>query len=228
MATNYITSDRVIAEASTLIKNFTEQEKAMARQWVYTATRRIGLNKLDIKVSNHIPLVDFSAEKPLDLASTIDLALFDSADQEIRIRYKGRAQHDTEGSLGRAHQDIRNIALALHVTEDDTYFNVEEFTDDSPADAYFVVRYYSYPVDDDGYPKIPEVYTLAVIMYIRDMWALRERQSLGEIQEARNTWLREAAAAYGRVKTPSMLEGKEIAKGLNSMIQKTVVRDREF
>ena len=228
MASDYIPVDEVIAEASSLIKNFSEQEKALSRQWAYRATRRIGFNKLDIKTSGEIPLVDFSAEKPSDLANTIDIALFDSADREIVSRFKGRSQHDVEGTVARTHQDARQVAYALHITEDDTYFNVEEFTDTDIANAYIKVTYYAYPVDLDGYPKIPEIYALAVIMYIRYAWAMRERQSLGEIQEARNTWLREAAAAYGRIKTPSMLEGKEIARGLNSMIQKTVVRDRQF
>ena len=225
---DYITAAEVIAEASSVIKTFTEQEKALARQWCYRAVRKIGLTRLDKKTSAHIPIVDWSAEKPTDLASTIDIALFDSTDREIVTRFKGRSQHSTEGTIARTHQDARQVAYALHITEDDTYFNIEEFEDDSLSDIYIVVTYYAYPVDLDGYPKVHEAYTLAVIMYIRYAWALRERQSLGEIQEARNTWLREAAAAYGRVKTPSMLEGKEIARGLNSMIQKTVVRDRQF
>jgi len=228
MASEFINVSAVIAEASSVIKTFTEQEKALARQWAYTAVRKIGLGKLDIKNSDEIPVVDWSAEKPAGLASTIDIALFDSSDREIVTSFKGRSQHDVEGSLSRTHQDIRNIGLAIQVTEDDTYFNIEEFSDDAPANIYMKVRYYSYPVDLEGYPKIQETHTLAVMMYIRWMWVMREGKSLGAEQLAREVWLREAAAAYGRMKTPSRLVGKETAKGLNSMIQKVVVRDRQF
>jgi len=228
MASKYITVDALIAEASSTIKNFTEQEKQLARQWCFTALRQIGVGKQDIKVSDPLYLTDWSVTKPDDLASVIDLALFDSAGSEIITKYKGFANHQTEGSTARVHQDARSSKLALQVSEDDTYFNVEEFADDSPTEAYIVVKYYGYPVDANGFPKIPETHTVAIMMYIRWMWSMRERTNLGEQQIARDQWLRERASAYGKMKTPSQLEGKEIARGINSMIQKTVVRGREY
>ena len=228
MAGKYISIDALIAEASSTIKNFTEQESQLARQWAYTALRSIGLSKLDIKVSDQLTLTDWSVTKPVDLASTIDIALFDSAGQEIVTKYKGFANHEIEGSEARIHQDARMWRGAIQISEDDTYFNVEEFADDSPTEAYIVVKYYGYPVDLDGYPKIPETHTVAIMMYIRWMWSMRERTNLGEQQIAREVWLRERAAAYGRMKTPSQIEGLEIARGINSMIQKTVVRTRRY
>ena len=228
MATKYIGIDALIAEASSTIKNFTQQEQQLAMQWAYTALRLIGFGKPDIKVSENLTLTDWSTEKPTDLASTIDMSLFDSAGSEIVIKYKGFANGYNEGTEARIHQDARSSRGAIQVSEDDTYFNVEEFADESPTEAYLVVRYYGYPVDANGAPKIPETHTLAIMMYIRWMWSMRERSSLGEQQVAREVWLREKAAAYGRMKTPSQLEGKEIARTINSMIQKTVVRGRQY
>ena len=88
MAGEFITTKAVVAEAASIIKTVTEQEKQLMRQWAYTGLRKIGFGKLDKKVSNHIPVVDWSAEKPSDLASTVDLSLYDSADREIVIEFK--------------------------------------------------------------------------------------------------------------------------------------------
>ena len=228
MAGEFITIDALVAEASSTIKNVTQQEQQLMLTWAYTALRKIGFGRLDIKTSANLTLTDWSATKPSDFAKLIDLALFDSAGAEIIIKYKGRAQNDTTGTDARIHEDNRSYIGAIQVSEDDTYFNVEEFSDDAPTDVYLVARYYAYPVDADGMPKIPETHTLAIMMYIRWMWSMRERQSLGEQQVAREVWLREAAAAHGRMKTPTMLETKDFARVINSMIQKPVLRTRQY
>jgi len=228
MAGKTIDVDAVIAEASSVIKNVSEQEKQLMIQWCYTAARKIGSGPQDVRVSEKLFLNDFSAQKPSDLSSVIDLALFDSADQEIVIKFQGSSEGPDLGDTARIHQDVRSGKQALQVSEDGTYFNVESFSDDSPGDAYFKTRYYAYPVDDDGMPRIYEECTLAIMMYIRYMWTLRERRSLGEIQEARQTWLSERASAESEIKTPSMLEGREIALGLNSMIHNPDKKSRRY
>lgn len=128
----------------------------------------------------------------------------------------------------RIHEDARQSMGAIHVSEDDTYFNVEEFTDTNVDGVYLVAKYYAYPADSNGLPKIPEEQMEAVASYIRMQWAKRERKSLGEMQYEREVWLREAAAARGRMNTPTALEMKETARTINSMIQKVVVRDRQY
>ena len=228
MAGEFISINALVAEAASTIKNFSEQEKQLARQWAYTGLRKIGFNKLDVKTSDKLYLTDWSVEKPTDMGNLIDLALFDSAGKEIVIKYKGRAQNSVDGTTARIHEDVRQYKGALHVSEDDTYFNVEEFADDTPTGVYLVARYYAYPVDDNGFPKIPETHTLALIMYIRWMYAMRDGKNLGAEQMARENWLREAAAARGRMNTPTQLEAKETARTINSMIQKVVVRDRQY
>jgi hypothetical protein len=272
MAGEFISVASLIAEASSTIKNFTEQEQQLAMQWAYTGLRKIGFSKMDIKTSDPMYLSDWSTAKPSDMGKLIDLALFDSAGKEIVIKYKGRAQVNTSAWVtgtsyavntmviedgvrykclvahtagtfatdlaaekwvavtrdARIHEDVRQYIGAIQVSEDDSYFNVEEFTDETPTGVYLVARYYAYPTDSNGYPKIPETHTLALMMYIRWMWSMRENKSLGEIQIAREVWLREMGAARGRMHTPTQLEFKETARTINSMIQKTVVRDRQY
>jgi hypothetical protein len=231
MASEFISVDSVVAEAASAIKNFTQQERQLARQWAYRALMDIGVGKLNIKVSDPISLTDWSAEKPPDLFKTIDLSLNDTVSgNEIVTKFKGRASDEvTDGELfPRVHKDVRSAPWAAYVTEDDTYFNVQELADRDSSNLAIIVKYYSFPVDSDGLPRIPSTHVMAIMMYIRYMWSMRERKSLSEVQEARNTWLIERAKAYGQMKTPTMLEGKEIARGINSMIQKPVLRHREF
>ena len=272
MAGKFIDINALIAETSSTIKGVTEQEQQLMLQWSYTALRKIGFGRLDIEVSDPLYLSDWSVAKPSGLAKLIDLALFDSAGQEIIIKYKGYAnintsawvtstayvvdnrvtedgvrykclEDHTSGTFStdlaaekweavsrdaRIHEDNRGYIGAIQVSEDDTYFNVEEFSDDDETGVYLIARYYAYPTDSDGMPKIPETHTLAIMMYNRWMWSMRERQSLGEQQVAREIWLREAAAAHGRMKTPTMLETKDFARVINSMIQKPVLRTRQY
>jgi hypothetical protein len=229
MANSLTPVDEVIAEAASIIKNFTEQEKQLARQWAFRAVRRIGASFHDIQIVT-INMSDYSFLKPTDYAKHIDFALFDSAGKEIVVNFKGFSKVMSSGKEeGRIHEDLRNTRLGLQMTEDSNYFNVEDFTDSDAGSATLKLKYYSMPIDVSGYPKIPETHVMAVVHYIRWQWTMRERKSLGEIQEAQHTWKTEAAAAYGRMKTPTMLEGKEIAEGvMMSMVQKATVRKRQY
>lgn len=224
--------DEVIAEACTLLKGVTQQEKIFMRQWAYTALRKIGFTKINIEVSDKLYLSDWSVRKPDNLVKTNDLALFDSSGSEVMHSFKGYASGNInagENVTGRIHQDIRNTTSNyIGITESENYFNVEEFTTTDPDSVYIKIRYYAIPVDLDGLPKIPEHATLAIIMYIRAMWAMRDNSNQSAIQIAWHMWKEERAAAEGRGKTPDMLEGKEIAKTINSMIQKVDIHNRQF
>ena len=273
--------DEVIAEACTVIKNVTEQEKIFMRQWAYTALRKIGLTNINIQVSDRLYLDDWSVKKPDNLIRTNDIALYNSNGNEILTKFKGYAsgqsfltvatawvtataysvrdrvtvssitykciEAHTSGTFstdlgnkyweiaeaisGRIHQDIRSsssITSHVAITESENYFNVESFSDNIIEDIFLIVRYYAIPVDEEGLPKIPEYCTLAIIMYIRAMWAIRDNTNQSHIQLSWQMWKEERASAEGRGKTPDMIEGKAIAETLNSMIQKTTINRLRF
>jgi hypothetical protein len=231
MAGRTIPVDEVIAEACTILKKVTEQEKVFMRQWAFTALRKIGFSKINIEISERLYLSDWSALKPNNLVRTIDLALYSSADSEIEHQFKGYANGDLalgENVSGRIHQNIRVTSGYVSITESDNYFNVEEFSDSSPDGVYVIVKYYAVPVDAAGLPKIPEYATLAIIMYIRAMWAMRENTNQSAIEMAWDIWKQERASAEGKGKTPDIIEGDMIAKTINSMIQKVEIHNRQF
>lgn len=226
--------DEVVSEACTILKRVTEQEKIFMRQWAYTALRKIGLTKINIQVSDRIYLDDWSAKKPDNLIRTNDIALYNSSGNEVMTKFKGYGSGNItvgEQVSSRIHQDIRSSTSNtsyIAITESDNYFNVESFNDDDEEDIFLLVRYYAIPIDSDGLPKIPEHCTLAIIMYIRAMWAMRENSNQSHIQLAWQMWKEERASAESKGKTPDMIEGKAIAETLNSMIQKTTINNLRF
>jgi hypothetical protein len=232
MPSRLITLDEVLAEASSIISDASEQEKVFMRQWVYRAQRQIGFSKIDIKVSDALVLDDFSVAKPADMVSIIDLALFTGDGSEIKINYKGWGKNQAllpEGGSARVHQDLRRVVNAINVTEDIDYIHTESFSEGNAGTAYIIAKYYALPMDSTGLPMIPEENTFAIMMFIRWMWIMRQNsQSIAAIAEAKRTWKEERIAAKSRTNTPSVLEGKEEAKKLNSMIQKAVLTYRQF
>ena len=232
MPSRLITSDEVLAEASSIIKDASEQEKVFMRQWIYRAQREIGFSHFDIKVSEPITVVDYSAAKPDDFVKAIDVALFDSTGNEIITRYKGWGKRQDllpEGGLARTRQDVRLQVNAINISEDQDYFHTGVFAQGEDDTAYMVMKYYALPIDSaTNLPLIPESNTLAIMMYIRWMWMMRQNENQSSIDIARDVWLRERARASSRNNTPSQLEGGEIARKINSMIQKVIVTDRQF
>lgn len=228
--------DEVIAEACTILKHVTEQEKIFMRQWAYTAMREIGSFNLNIKVTPQLFLEDWSVKKPDDLLRTNDIALYGSDGSEIVHTFKGYASGnidaDEESVSGRIHQDIRNLSrdgrTAVAITESENYFNVEEFNGTDSSGVYMFIRYYALPLDNNGLPKIPDFATLAIIFYIRAMWAMRDNSNQNYIESSWNMWKIQRAKAEGRGKTPDMIEGKAIVKTINSMIQKAIVHNQQF
>jgi hypothetical protein len=157
------------------------------------------------------------------------LALYRGDGREILHEFKGYGSgYSEEATHARIHEDLRSPLSSVQITESDNYFNVEEFADDSPDEVYLKVKYYGIMVDDLGLPKIPEYATLAIIMFIRWMWALRKNDNRAEIDQNWKMWTVERKSAEGKGNTPDQIEGKAIAKTINSMIQKVEVQNRMF
>lgn len=231
MASRLITLDEVLAEAASIIKDASEQEKAFMRQWIYRAQREIGFSNVDIKISEPLTLTDFSVKKPNDFLKTIDLALYTSDGREIRTSWKGWGKDKAslpEGSDARIHEDLRIEVQRIQVSEDLDYFHTESFAEGTDDTSYLIVKYYALPIDSQELPLIPESNTLAIMMYIKWMWEIRQNRNQAAIAQSRDVWLRERARASARNQTPSVLEGKQISRTINSMIQKAVIRDRQY
>ena len=66
------------------------------------------------------------------------------------------------------------------------------------------------------------------MMYIRYMWQLRNDDTITALRDGERRWRVARSAAEGKLKTPDVIEGKEIARKANSMIQKVTLLNRQF
>ncbi|KKN46954.1 hypothetical protein LCGC14_0667780 [marine sediment metagenome] len=226
MASKFITIDEVVASAAAIAKGATDQERHLMRQWVYDGNAEVGFSKLNMKVSKQLELDDYSTAKPLDHVRTLELALYDSNDREMMTRFKGYGKNeDFDVGVARTHEDVREVISIINITEDNDFFHTEQFDNETPEDAYIITKYLAVPVDDNGWPLIPASSKLSVMLYVKWMLALREDKD-SRIEEKQ--WRVAKAAAYGKLQTPDIYEAREIAMKIHSMIDKPVLRDRQF
>jgi hypothetical protein len=216
--TKFVPLNQVTAEAASIIKGSTEKDRLLFKQWVYRGLREIGPGKQNIDVCTLYP-VDLSFKKPEDCASIIDVALFSSTGEELKYTYRfGKSRiHRSRNSYINDGVYSLSVDALVDVSEDDFYIHMG--SNGNTVDKA-VVRYFKFPIDEEGMPKIPEDQVFALMLFIRYMWAMRDNDNRSEIEQNYNMWLRERDRAKSRNKMPSMLEGKQIAKNWMSLIDK--------
>lgn len=205
----FLTVDEVVANAMTFIKDATDANRLIMKQWVYLGMREIGPSLSDIETCSVLP-TDLSIRKPDNFLHAKGLALYNSIGQELSFRYKGAGKRIHTGNTN---DSVRPI----DVSEDDHYFHLGTNGD---AVATALIKYYGLPLTFDGQIKIPEHATLPLVMFIRFSMSLWNNTNRSEIDQNRTIWESERRKARGRQKMPSMLAGEAIAETWNSMILK--------
>jgi hypothetical protein len=151
-------------------------------------------------------------KKPSDLTATIDIALYDTNDNELKY-------HFIPNLPGRVHPD--RFALYEIVNED----NEQTYRVDLAEDAYnyhlgtngelvsrALIGYLAMPVDRQGMPMIPEGNLTAYKMFCRWNYAMRKNNNQSFIDQSYTMWLKERDRAKGRNKMPDVFRGKEFFK----------------
>lgn len=209
-----MTLEEVVANASTIIKDANNADRNVFKQWAYLAERDIGYSKAKEKVDQFIKVVDLLILKPSDYIDAIDISLFTKDGTEVPARYRpgvSRIHLDVERTSKFANQNT------IDVSEDRYYFILGS----EGSDIYSVkLRYWGLPLDEAGMPLIPEDHVYAITAFIDYMWSMRMNKSRLVVADKRQEWKIQMRRTASRDATPSMLEGKEIAKTFNSMIQR--------
>ena len=219
MPSRFIGVDEVIADAMSIIPGTTKSEKLLARQWSYIALREIGPSNDFVQVCTIYPH-NLKLKKPDSLQSTLDIALYDSGHNELYNNYRsGKSRIHAKRRIGNStvEDSEQSDGFAIELSEDDYSFNLGSNANNV---AYAIVRFFEFPVDEDGLPKIPEKSRLAIMMFIRYMWTLRKNENRFDRDRAEVSWLNARNRARARGKMPSMLEYEAIAKSWMSMINK--------
>jgi len=217
MKEQFLNIAEVVANSISILPNPTDAEKIIFRQWIYIAQRDMGFPAMDVRQADITPH-DLSVRKPDDFSSAIDVALFLTDGSEVASSYQGAGK--------KIHKEFRSGAVTVQISETPTYFHLEST---GASVTCFTLKYYGLPIDDDGMPKIPERCNLAIMMFVKWMWSVRNNESIGIREQNRRDWISEAAKQRSKNKMPSMLQGEQIVKSWMSMIDKAIrIGKREF
>ncbi len=214
MDKTFVSVDEPIALAMTLIPNANSMDKAIARQWAYMGLRDIGPGIHWFEDAVLYPNSNLSFRKPDDMWKAKDVALYqqgtDGSLTELKFSYKG---------LGRRIHASSNIVLAggqyspvsgapIDLSEDAYFFHLGSNGSDVTC---MKLTYWKLPIDSYGLPLVPEHQVLAIALFIRWMWSVKENVA-NDRQLSRLDYLQARGEARSRNKVPSGIEMEQVAK----------------
>ncbi len=213
----YVSLDEVTALARTVIGTSDEQDEVLFRQWVWEALQDVGISQDSIEVCTLKPK-NFFAKKPSNCRVLIDLALYDANGNLFYHVFRAGKKRIYPQTLNTAvvTNDLTRVnMLPIDVSEDrDSIVLGSNATDV----AYIEIRYFSYPVDKNGLPMIREDEKMAIVYFIRFMWAMRKNDNRSEIDQNRQMWMLESDRARARKKNITNEEAKTIMKNWMRLI----------
>jgi len=200
--------DEVVATAMTLTPGATDEHRVIFRQWCWEGVKQIGPTTHWLKTCN-LKVKNLTFKKPSDLASTINVGLYNSSDQELSFEWNiGVGRVHTDRELLHSVTSQEEVTGRIDLSEDAYYFHLG--SNGSEVD-HMLLRYLAMPVDTNGEMLIPEDNMFAITMFIRWMWSMRKGDNQSEIELSRDTWFREKDRIYGNNKMPSVLRANEFA-----------------
>lgn len=204
----FIEVDEVIANASTFIKDMSDELSLIMRQWVWFAMRDIGPSNDLIETAN-VAIIDGSAKKPSDMTGNIiSLGVYDEAGNEINYRYNYSASQRVRTG------NIKTGVLNIYEDRDYVHFSEHE---DCPL-SYIVIRYFKMPLDDCGMPLVPESHLNAVMAYLKFAFYYREANDSSMIGFSRSIWMDERAKIRSKNKSVAGIRAEQIMKSWMSII----------
>ena len=214
----FISLNEVVANSATLTQDTNPKHRNLLRQWTYIGERQLGFSGLHEK-AEQVTTDNLTVQKPTDYAIGIDLAIFDTNNVEYAYNFKGFGKriHNESSFVFSSVGGISSKVSEIGISEDPYFFYLDSTGD---AITHVNIKYYSYPIDDDGDMMIPEHHLFALMNFNYWMWERRNKQNQSLIASAKADWIMEMKKAKAKNKIPSMLEGRDIVRMHNSMIDK--------
>lgn len=216
---NYVSIDEVVSLARTTIGTSDKADEVLFLQWSWEAMQDLGISSDEIEVCTLVPK-NLLAKKPDNCRALIDIALYDANGN--------RFHHVFRTGKKRIYPDFTSpqsiittsgeIPTTLDVSEDRHSIVLGTNATDV---SYIVIRYFSYPVDKNGLPMVREDEKMAIVYFIRHMWALRKNENRSEIAQNREMWMLESDRTRARKKNISNEQAKTIIKRWMRLIPDT-------
>lgn len=160
----------------------------------------LGISDEDVKSIVLYPK-DGVAKKPDDMRVMIDLNLIDASGNQLKHKFR------TGGFRMYEDDRIEGVyEIPVDVSED--RFNIILGTNGDSVNK-IVIRYFAYPIDPQTkLPLIREDETMALLYFIRFMWAMRKDDNRSEIAEKQRMWYMESDRIRARKKMESLTPEK--------------------
>lgn len=222
----FVPIDTVIARVQTVIPTATTQDKLVWREWTWMALQDLGLSDEDVRACVIYPKNGI-AKKPDDLKHIIDLALFDASGNEIKHKFHfGGKRIYTDNRLfpfetSNGSETTTPVNIPVDVSDD--RYNIILGTNGDHV-SYITVRYFTYPIDEKtNLPLIREDEVMAIVYFIRYMWAMRKNENQSEIQMNQTMWFRESDRVRAKKKMDSLTpeKAKSLQKWWMTLIPRT-------
>ncbi len=208
---NYLSLDEVVASARTTIGTSDKQDEVLMRQWAWEALQDVGISEDSIEVCTIKPK-NLIAAKPDNCRVLIDVNLLDANGcqfQHVFRTGKKRIYKNVTHPLFILNAAGHPVPIVVDVSEDRN--NIILGTNGTGVTS-ILVRFFSYPIDPNGLPMIREDERMAIVYYIRHMWALRKNDNRSEIDQNYRMWMLESDRARARKKNITNEEFKSIVK----------------
>lgn len=216
----YIGIDEVTATAQTVVKTADSMDRNIWKSWIYIALLDLGISDDEIKVAELTPK-DLLAKLPDGCRQIIDVAVYDASGLELRNKFRaGRSRIHADRRIlpaASTSSTTLNSLVPVDISNDENYIHLG--TNGSEV-ATIVVRYFAYPIDQNGQPMVREEDIMACVHFIKYMQAMRDDDNQSKREQFRIDWAREADRARARKKMSSMTPAK--TKTLMSSLMKAV------
>jgi hypothetical protein len=202
---NYITIDTLIARAQTTIATSDPMDRNIWREWVWMGLQDLGLSDEDVKTVVLYPKNGL-AKKPEDMRSMIDLSLYDSSGNQLTHKFHtgGKRIYEDQRLYDAYGITTGGIVNEIPVDVSEDRWNIVLGTNGDHVYS-IILRYFSYPIDpENGLPLIREDETMALLYFIRFMWAMRKDDNRSEIAEKQRMWYMESDRVKARKKMESL------------------------
>jgi hypothetical protein len=206
--------DETVALAKSICIDATEQDEALFKQWIWEGIKSLGVSEDDIKACT-VGAKNFLAKKPEDCRRLIDVALYDAAGCQLNhVFHSGRKRiYPAQGNV--IASGTGTLALWIDVSED--AYNIVIGSNGTDVSAV-AIRYFSYPLDTNGFPLIREDESLPLAYFCKFMYSLRKNENQSEIQSNEFRWKLNCDIARAKKKLVSNEMLKTIASNWSSLI----------
>lgn len=213
----YVDFEEVVSESISIIGASGDDElaKNFARQWIWRGLQRTGTSEEDSLEDTKVYAKNLLIKKP-KMKRLESIALYDANDCYIpHIFHSGKRIHPNTEQWVVTTTEGEEVFGPVDLSENRDSFVIG--TNGSHV-AYALVRYWGYPLDAGGMPRVREDEVEALTLYVRYKWSQRKNENQSEIRENKIAWMEACDWAIAQKKITNGEQKKRMAADLNRMI----------